>query len=56
MTSRLAVCATVAATVLCCNVVGASPTHIPTGVGVGASGTIYFSSDIENAIYKISKK
>lgn len=28
------------------------PTNLPTGVGVGASGTIYFSSDIENAIYK----
>ncbi len=38
--------------------VGASglPTDIPTGVGVGATGTIYFSSDIENAIYKITKK
>ena len=35
---------------------GGLPTNIPTGVGVGASGTIYFSSDIENAIYKISKK
>jgi sugar lactone lactonase YvrE len=32
------------------------PTNIPTGVGVGASGTIYFSSDIENAIYRIAKK
>jgi sugar lactone lactonase YvrE len=29
---------------------------VPTGVGVGASGTIYFSSDIENAIYKVAKK
>lgn len=35
---------------------GGLPTNIPTGVGVGASGTIYFSSDIENAIYKIGKK
>jgi len=35
---------------------GGLPTNIPTGVGVGASGTIYFSSDIENAIYKIMKK
>ena len=35
---------------------GGLPTNIPTGVGVGASGTIYFSSDLENAIYKISKK
>jgi len=32
------------------------PTNIPTGVAVGSSGTIYFSSDIENAIYKIAKK
>ncbi len=29
---------------------------VPTGVGVGASGTIYFSSNIENAIYKAVKK
>lgn len=35
---------------------GTLPTNIPTGVGVGASGTIYVSSDIENAIYKITKK
>jgi outer membrane protein assembly factor BamB len=35
---------------------GGLPTNIPTGVGVGASGTIYFSSDIENAIYKVVKK
>ena len=35
---------------------GGLPTNIPTGVGVGASGTIYFSSDIENAIYKMAKK
>jgi sugar lactone lactonase YvrE len=35
---------------------GGIPTNIPTGVGVGASGTIYFSSDIENAIYRIAKK
>lgn len=35
---------------------GGLPTNIPTGIGVGASGTIYFSSDIENAIYKITKK
>ena len=25
-------------------------------VGIGASGVIYFSSDIENAIYKVAKK
>lgn len=35
---------------------GGLPTHIPTGVAVGESGTIYFSSDIENAIYKVTKK
>ena len=35
---------------------GGLPTNIPTGVGIGASGTIYFSSDIENAIYKVVKK
>ena len=35
---------------------GGLPTHTPTRVGVGASGTICFSSDIENAIYKVTKK
>lgn len=35
---------------------GGLPTNIPTGVGVGATGVIYFSSDIENAIYKVAKK
>lgn len=35
---------------------GGLPTNIPTGVGVGMSGVIYFSSDVENAIYKITKK
>jgi sugar lactone lactonase YvrE len=35
---------------------GGLPTNIPTGVGVGASGVIYFSSDVENAIYKITRK
>ena len=30
-------------------------TNIPTGVGIGASGTIYFSSDIENAICKVTR-
>ena len=35
---------------------GGLPTNVPTGVGVGTSGTIYFSSDVENAIYKITKK
>jgi hypothetical protein len=32
------------------------PTNIPTDVGVGASGAIYFSSEFENAIYKVAKK
>jgi streptogramin lyase len=27
-----------------------------TGVGAGAAGTIYFSSNVENAIYKITTK
>ena len=35
---------------------GGLPTNIPTGVGVGATGVIYFSSDVENAIYKITRK
>jgi sugar lactone lactonase YvrE len=35
---------------------GGLPTNIPTGVGVGASGVIYFSSDVENAIYKVVRK
>ena len=35
---------------------GGLPSNIPTGVGVGASGVIYFSSDIENAIYKVTKE
>jgi sugar lactone lactonase YvrE len=35
---------------------GGLPSNIPTGVGVGASGVIYFSSDVENAIYKVTKK
>jgi sugar lactone lactonase YvrE len=35
---------------------GGLPTNIPTGIGVGSTGTIYVSSDIENAIYKITKK
>ncbi|KYH01643.1 SMP-30/gluconolactonase/LRE family protein [Bradyrhizobium sp. DOA1] len=35
---------------------GGLPTHVPTGVAVGASGVIYFSSDVENAIYKAVKK
>ena len=35
---------------------GGLPTNIPTGVGVGASGLIYFSSDLENAIYKVTEE
>jgi sugar lactone lactonase YvrE len=35
---------------------GGLPSNIPTGVGVGETGTIYFSSDVENAIYKVTKK
>lgn len=35
---------------------GGLPTNIPTGVAVGASGVIYFTSDVENAIYKVAKK
>jgi hypothetical protein len=35
---------------------GDCPTDIPTGVGVGASGTVYVLSDIENAVYKVTKK
>ena len=35
---------------------GGLPSNIPTGVGVGAGGVIYFSSDVENAIYKVVRK
>ena len=35
---------------------GGLPSNVPTGVGIGESGTIYFSSDVENAIYKVTKK
>jgi sugar lactone lactonase YvrE len=35
---------------------GGLPSNIPTGVGVGASGVIYFSSDVENAIYRVTKR
>jgi hypothetical protein len=30
--------------------------RLPNCAGVGSSGTIYFSSDIENSVYKIVKK
>ena len=35
---------------------GGLPSNIPTGVGGGATGVIYFSSDVENAIYKVVKR
>jgi sugar lactone lactonase YvrE len=35
---------------------GGLPSNIPTGVGIGATGVIYFSSDLENAIYKVVRK
>ena len=35
---------------------GGLPTNIPTGVAVGTTGVVYFSSDVENAIYKVMKK
>ncbi|TFV36040.1 hypothetical protein E4K66_25030 [Bradyrhizobium frederickii] len=35
---------------------GGLPSNIPTGVAVGATGVIYFSSDLENAIYRAAKK
>jgi sugar lactone lactonase YvrE len=35
---------------------GGLPSNIPTGVGIGATGVIYFSSDIENAIYKVVRR
>jgi sugar lactone lactonase YvrE len=35
---------------------GGLPSNIPTGVGIGATGVIYFSSDVENAIYRVTKK
>jgi sugar lactone lactonase YvrE len=35
---------------------GGLPSNIPTGVAVGATGTIYFSSDVENAIYKVVRQ
>ena len=33
---------------------GLPPPYVPTGVAVGADGTIYFSADRNNAIYKIA--
>ncbi len=35
---------------------GVPPSFIPTGVGVGSDGTIYFSSDVENALYRIVRR
>ncbi|HSP81996.1 MAG TPA: hypothetical protein VLQ93_25975 [Myxococcaceae bacterium] len=31
---------------------GLPPGYLPTGVAVGASGTIYLSSDVESALYR----
>jgi len=33
---------------------GGPPAYVPTGVAVGRSGTIYVSSDVRNAIYKLT--
>lgn len=33
---------------------GFVPSQVPTGVGVSSNGTIYMSSDIENAVYKFT--
>jgi sugar lactone lactonase YvrE len=33
---------------------GGPPALVPTGVAVGASGTVYVSSDIRNALYKLT--
>lgn len=33
---------------------GMPPTYAPTGVAVGQDGTVYVSSDLENAIYKLT--
>ena len=32
---------------------GMPPTGIPTGVAVAADGTIFFSSDIDNGLYRL---
>ena len=33
---------------------GGPPGLVPTGVAVGAGGTVYVSSDIRNALYKLT--
>ncbi|MGE0152705.1 MAG: hypothetical protein AB7R90_08800 [Reyranellaceae bacterium] len=33
---------------------GGPPAHVPTGVAVGRSGAIYVTSDVRNAIYKLT--
>lgn len=33
---------------------GLPPSNLPTGVAVDADGTVYFSSDLENAIYRLA--
>ncbi len=32
---------------------GVPPAYVPTGVAVSADGTVYFTSDLENAIYRL---
>jgi hypothetical protein len=33
---------------------GGPPAYVPTGVAVGKSGAIYVTSDVRNAIYKLT--
>jgi sugar lactone lactonase YvrE len=33
---------------------GMPPTYVPTGIAVGQNGAIYVSSDLENAIYRLT--
>ena len=32
------------------------PTYIPTGVAVGSDGTVYFSADVDAAVYRIVER
>lgn len=32
---------------------GMPPPHVVTGVAVGADGTVYFSADKDNAVYRV---
>jgi sugar lactone lactonase YvrE len=34
---------------------GVPPSYLPTGVAIGGDGAIYFSSDLDNAIYRIPR-